>query len=337
MLAVFSFSVNAICPLLLMVLLGYQLKKFRFLTEEFLKVGNRFVFKIAIPVQLFLSIYKIESLSMVDPIFQLALLAALLAIICLGCLLARFCTTRRDRKAVLIQAALRSNYAAAGLAIAGSLAGAEGEALGALAAPMVVIVYNVVAVIALTVYSGKERHHTSVGTILLNTAKNPLILGIVAGLAALVIRGFIPLGADGLPVFTLKTSLPWLYEFLSDLGSIGLPLALIIMGGNFRLDVIGGMRKELISGVLARNLISPLLGFTVAGATAAALGAPLVPAAWAVLIGVFCTPLAVATTVMSAEMGSDHHLASQILVWSSIGSLVSSVAAIAILRTVGLL
>ena len=72
-------------------------------------------------------------------------------------------------------------------------------------------------------------------------------------------------------------------------------------------------------------------------ATAAALGAPLVPAAWAVLIGVFCTPLAVATTVISAEMGSDHHLASQILVWSSIGSLVSSVAAIAILRTVGLL
>ena len=49
------------------------------------------------------------------------------------------------------------------------------------------------------------------GMRLYGAAAAPLILGIVVGLAALVIRGFIPLGADGLPVFTLKTSLPWLY------------------------------------------------------------------------------------------------------------------------------
>ena len=41
------FSLNAVLPILLLLGLGYILKRTHFLDEHFLQVGNKFVFRIA--------------------------------------------------------------------------------------------------------------------------------------------------------------------------------------------------------------------------------------------------------------------------------------------------
>ena len=41
----FVFSINAVLPLVFLSALGYILRRSNFLTEEFIKTGNKFIFK----------------------------------------------------------------------------------------------------------------------------------------------------------------------------------------------------------------------------------------------------------------------------------------------------
>ena len=47
----FIFSINATIPIFLVILLGWFLMKIHIITEEFANVANKYVFKVALPVQ----------------------------------------------------------------------------------------------------------------------------------------------------------------------------------------------------------------------------------------------------------------------------------------------
>ncbi len=49
-------AINAILPILLLILLGYVLKRKNFITEEFMKVANKSVFKVFLPCMLFINV-----------------------------------------------------------------------------------------------------------------------------------------------------------------------------------------------------------------------------------------------------------------------------------------
>ena len=59
---IFMTAANAVLPIVLLILLGYFLKQIGFFSKEFLAVGNKLVFKICLPMTLFMSVYSIESL-----------------------------------------------------------------------------------------------------------------------------------------------------------------------------------------------------------------------------------------------------------------------------------
>ena len=56
-------AVNSILPILLLILIGYGLRRIGFLDEGFIKTGNKFIFNICLPIMLFVNVYDIESLS----------------------------------------------------------------------------------------------------------------------------------------------------------------------------------------------------------------------------------------------------------------------------------
>ena len=47
--SIFLFAINAVLPLVLLILLGYLLRRVGFLNDEFLKIGNKVVFRVALP------------------------------------------------------------------------------------------------------------------------------------------------------------------------------------------------------------------------------------------------------------------------------------------------
>ena len=63
---IFMFSFNAVMPILLMMMLGYFLRSVHFADEAFFKKANTLVFKVFLPVLLFVNVYEIESLSKVN-------------------------------------------------------------------------------------------------------------------------------------------------------------------------------------------------------------------------------------------------------------------------------
>ncbi|MGN1031298.1 MAG: AEC family transporter [Butyricicoccaceae bacterium] len=335
MIAIFSFAFNAIAPILLLILLGYYLKNKHVFSEQFFKTVNRFTFHYTFPALMFCNIYSLEGIHEIDLHLAAYLLVSTVTITLIGVVIAQFATNQRNRKGVLIQAGFRSNFSVIGLPLAEGLAGTQGSILAASMQAPTVIYYNIVSVLALTIYADDAQFDWK--KILRNLVRNPMIQGLGTGIIVLAIREFIPLNPDGTLVFSLSGSLPWLYTVLQYLGRLATPLALIALGGQFSFSAVSGIRKELSTGVLMRLVLAPVLGFTMAFSAARIGWISLDPATISVLIAAYGSPIAVSSAVMAAEMHADDVLAGQIVVWSSLFSAATVFLMAAGFRFVGLL
>ena len=62
----FLFALGAVAPIILTVVIGYALKSIGLMNASFARDANKLVFRIFMPVMLFLNIYRIEDLSGMD-------------------------------------------------------------------------------------------------------------------------------------------------------------------------------------------------------------------------------------------------------------------------------
>ena len=126
----FIFALNAVAPIILTVVLGYFLKKIGLFTEDFAKKANRLVFRVFLPVMLFLNVYNINNISDINLGYVLFAVAFILIVILLSFIFIPIVIKKNNRRAPLIQAIFRSNYALIGIPLAESLFGAEGAGCG---------------------------------------------------------------------------------------------------------------------------------------------------------------------------------------------------------------
>ena len=330
MLETAQFAFNAVAPILLMVLLGYLLRRIGLFTDDFLRVANKAVFRVFIPVMLFCNVYRVEGVEAIRWDLVLVALGAVLVFFAAGLLMARLWVPDRLQKGPVIQATFRSNFAIIGLPLATSMGGSAGAAAASLLSAFSIPLYNVFAVIALSLYTGAQR--PGPGKLLRDVLRNPLIWGVLAGIAALVIRALLP--EDG---FRLSTSLSFLYKPISDVGTIASPLSLLVLGGQFRFSAVSGLRRQIGLGVFGRTLLCPLLGLPAVWALTQIGVLTLGPGEYAALTALFGSPAAVSSAIMAGEMGNDEQLAGQLVVWTSIVSMATLFAIIFCLRQAGLL
>lgn len=333
------FASNAILPIILLILLGYLLKKKHFLEEAWFKKGNRLIFRVCLPCLLFTNVYSIESFTRINWSVVVYSEIAIFAVFFIGLAAVKLAVPDNRRKGVILQCMFRSNFAIIGLSLAESLGGSEGKGIAAVLSAFSIPTFNILAVIALTMFlDSGDGHKANWKDMLVKIAKNPLIIGVVCGLAVLWIRSFIPVGADGSPVFSLSGDLSFLYDAVNSLARISSPLALVILGGLFDFAAVKGMRKEIILGTTARVVFVPLtvIGLAVILSKYTALisfDASVYPA----LVALFGSPVAVSSAIMAQEMDNDGILAGQLVVWTSVLSVFTIFLAVFLLRTMGLL
>lgn len=364
---VFVTSVNAVVPIILLILLGYLLKRFKFLNQNFIKTGNKFVFKVCLPCMLFINIYdKMDSFADIRWDVVLYSVIAICAIFALGLLTAVLTTKKNERRGVILQCSFRSNFAIIGLTLVERLGGDTGIAgiISAFSIP----VFNILAVVALSVFTEKERpalqsslsegeqpsfgeegaqsspgvtavkSKHSLKNILLNIVKNPLIIGVVTGLVFVGIREIERACCGGEVVFSFSGDVKFLYTAVSDLKAIASPLALVVLGGQFEFSAVRGMTKEIVVGVAWRILLAPLLGIGVAILLSNYTNLfTFGPEIYPTLIALFGTPVAVSSAIMAGEMKNDEQLATQLVVWTSVCSIVTIFATVFVLMSCGLL
>lgn len=331
-------AINAITPILLMILLGYGLRRFGFLNENFIKLGNKLVFNICLPAMLFINIYDIEGFSAIkwDIVVYTVCAICLLFLLSFGAALTA--TKIPERRGVVMQCVYRSNFAIIGLSLASALGGPEAMGVAAVISAFSIPLFNIFAVISLSIFLKKsDSKKAEIGSILRNIAKNPLIIGVVLGLICLGIR-HLQLELFEKTLFSLKRDTKFLYTTLDNLKSITSPLALIVLGGQFEFSAVKGMFKEIVVGTVSRTIIAPVIGIGLAivlskYTSLLSCGVNEYPA----LIAMFGSPVAVSSAVMAAGMKNDGQLAAQLVVWTSLFSIFTIFAAICIMMSMGLL
>lgn len=378
MLDVLLTSINAVFPIILLILLGYLLKRFKFLNDNFIKIGNKFVFKVCLPCMLCINIYdNMQSFADIRWDVVIYSTVVILIIFGLGLLTAILITKQQNRRGVILQCAFRSNFAIIGLTLVGRLGG--DEALGGIISAFSIPVFNILAVVALFIFTEKEqsalgrealknpaptaieegassspgvkasKSKNSIKSILLNIVKNPLIIGVAVGLVLVGIReieracGWIKLIEDGgvtkeVVAFRLSAELKFLYTAIKDLKAIASPLALIVLGGQFEFSAVKGMTKEIIAGTIWRIVVAPLIGIGVAILLSNYTDLfTFDSTVYPTLIALFGTPVAVSSAIMAGEMKNDEQLATQLVVWTSIGSIITIFVIVFALMSFGLL
>lgn len=327
------FAANAVLPIVLMILLGYFLKRVGMLTKEFLDTGNKLTFRVLIPALLYYNIYEIQSLREINVEFVLYGVVAVLVIFFIAVPLSCGFTRDAAKRGALIQAMVRSNYAIIGLPLAEALFGAPGAAAAGVMSAFCVPLFNILSVTALSVFHrGSEKNRIQVGKILKGIVQNPLIIATFAGILTLVFReGLVLCHID----FRIK-DVRFLYKALESVKSVCTPFALIVLGGRFEFSAVSRLWREIVFGTLMRTVAVPVLGLTGAYLLRMTVMPELSGGHFAAYVGVFATPVAVASAIMAKEMNADDELAGQLVVWTSLVSTVTIFLYVTILRALGI-
>lgn len=329
MIDAFIFAANAVLPIVILIAFGYVLKRIGLLTKPFLDIGNKLTFRVLLPAMLFYNVYQIESFNEISPVFVLYGIGMVIVIFLLAVVITCAFTKDNAKRGSLIQAMFRSNYAIIGIPLATSLFGEKGAAAAGVMSAFCVPTFNVLSVITLSIFNGNsEKSKINVPKILLGIIKNPLIVATLAGLAVIGIRELFVIWGIGFRI----SDITFLYKSLENVKSICTPFALIVLGGRFEFSAVSRLWREIVFGTVIRTVAVPVISLSVAYFFVPGLSGEH----FATYVGVFATPVAVASAIMAQEMGADGELAGQMVVWMSLVSTVTIFVYVAILRAVGI-
>ena len=296
----FLLALNVVLPIFFTISLGFFLKKIKMVDENSLNIMNRLVFRVFMSTLLFLNVYNIGDFSKLS-IDNLKLLAYAFIIIFIIVFLAWLIympkVKEKKKLSVLIQGVYRGNFVLFGLAIVDSIYGKEGLATVSLLTIVVIPTFNVLAVIILEYYSGREISKLK---LLKQVFKNPLIIATLSGLIFIAFKINLPK-----PV----------YKTLSDISKIATPLAFIVLGAELQIGNMLKNIKYLISANTLRLIGNPLITVGV-GKLIGFQGIELVA-----LLSMSACPTAVASYTMAKEMNADGDLAGEIVATTSILSI----------------
>lgn len=326
------FSLNVVMPIILVVALGYVLKKKNFLSKDFLSNANKLVFKVLLPVMLFVNIYNISGLDEIRWDICLYAVLGILGLFIIGLIIVLLFVKDPKQKGVILQCVFRSNYAIIGIPLAEMVFPNGGAAVASIVSAVSIPVFNILAVISLSVFIHDENKvdiKTKIKDVLIKICQNPLIHGILLGVVVLGIRElFVYLNID----FRISTHLDFLYKALTWLKNITTPLALIVLGGQFEFAAVKRLWKQIVLGTSIRTVFAPLLGIMIAYFAFPSFDG----ACFATLLALFGSPVAVSSAIMASQMKNDDELAGQLVVWSTLVSSLTIFISITILKSIGI-
>jgi predicted permease len=309
----FIFSVNSVAPVFLLLLLGFLIARKGVLDRPTIGKLNWMVFNMALPVMLCRDIAESEFSEMFDRNLIFFAVGASIFTCLLSTLLSRGIKERTSRGA-FIQGCFRGNYAIVGLPIAANILGPNNTGKAALITTFIIPLYNVLAILVLQAY-GNGKTKATVKSAAIGIATNPLIIGILIGLAASAAK-LRP------PQFVSQT--------MDYLGGLASPLALLAIGAS----IDGGETRRKLKPALLASAFKLALVPILLVPLAALLG--FRGESMVVLYVMLAAPTAVSSYIMAENMGSDGALAANIVMMTMSASTLTFTLGIFLVKTAGL-
>ena len=212
------YSINATLPIFLVMILGWWLKKINFLSDEFVAVADKLVFKVALPVLVFQDIAEANLSEDFDWKFVLFCFLGTCIFFGLTWILAELLIKDKSLIGSFVQGSFRGSAAILGIAFAENIYGNSGLV------PMMIVasipLFNIFSVIVLirSANAGETDKKVVVKKTIKGILTNPIIIGIFAGIPfALMDVQF--------PVIVSKA--------MTSVANMSTPLALVAIGAGF--------------------------------------------------------------------------------------------------------
>jgi len=310
----FIYSINATLPIFLLIILGKILIKLRVIDQAFCKGIDKYVFYVSLPVLVFKDLTTSDLRSNFQGDYVLFCFGVTLFVILSIWGLTSLLMKNKEEQGAFIQASYRSSAAILGLAFIDNVYHDAGMA------PLMIIgavpLFNIFAVVILTIKGGNQEEKPDMKTTLLNICKNPILLGIVIAL----------------PFAFFHVEFPtFLDKAISMVGNTASPLALISIGASFEgAKAIQKIKPTLIASGI-KLILLPLLFLPLAvyfGYRNQELMAILI------MLG---SPTTVSAYIMAKNTRNDGILTSSVIVLTTLLSSVTLTTWIFILKSMGYL
>jgi malonate transporter and related proteins len=309
------FTSNVVAPVFLLVALGYFVKRINVINENFVDVTSKFVYSVSLPALVFINIAEIDLSEAIDFNQIIYIYAATLFSFFLVWIIAVPFIKEGKNLSVFVQGAYRSNFAIVGFAIVSKLFGSYALGKAAIVLAFILPLYNILAVIILTVPLRKEKKLNLKSTVF-EILFNPLIIAVIVGL----------------PFSYFKIEIPSFINLtIGFLAELALPLALVGIGGSLNLQNIKKASGLAFTSSAIKIILVPLLltlGAYHFGFRELDLG---------IMFVLFASPTAIVSFIMAEAMGANSKLAGNIVLISTVASVFTIAVGIVILKELALI
>ena len=306
-----SAAMEVVIPVFILIAVGYTVRIADIVSVHSFKNINALVYRVLLPVLLFDNMYHIDiekevGFGVVVFAVTVVLVLFLVLIVVVPCFV-----KERGTAASIIQGIYRSNFALFGIAITESMYGKGNAGVTGVLVSLIVPLFNVLAVV---LFEGIRSKHIRISQVMIAVIKNPLIIG--TSLGAL-------LRATEIPVHAI------LQDSISMIGALASPVSLISLGGcfSFRKTIQNKWKLVVVSAM--RLLVVPLivvfLGIELGFRDKALFSLYIMSGA----------PTAIASFSMASEMGGDGELAGEIIIVTTVLSVVTCIAFISTMSACG--
>ncbi len=318
MLSNLSLSTGIVFPLVLIMTLGYVLKRIGVVDDHFTKKGIDLAFSVGFPCSIVTSLSGVEFSTVFDGKLLVYIIGFNLCIFVLLLLIVPRLIRDRTIAASVIQAIFRNNTLVQTVPLMAGVYGAHGAAEAAFILPFSLISNNILATAVFVILIPDQKD--SRGSLILGSVKklalNPQVDACLFAVILMLLHVTLP---------------PLLGDTVSTVGRMAAPLTLICMGADLKFRQAGKDLKYTVPAVFCKLVVIPLAVVAVGyclGFRGIRLGALFLLAGTSSSISSFST---------AAVMGGNADIASQCMYLSAIASAFTLTLGLAVMLQYGLL
>lgn len=295
----FFVAFNAVIPVVLLVAFGYLLKRKGSLSKTTVAQLNQLCFDLLLPIVTFNNIRKTNVNDVFDLRFVLYAAGSILAAIFLLVLIIPRVEKDRKKQGVMIQGIFRSNFVMLGIPLSSYIAGDNSAVLASMLIMVIIPIFNAAAVVLLSMYGS---HAVNTTKLIADVLKNHMVIASLLGIA-------VSFSNIAIPHFLDKA--------LMDIGKAGSVFPIIVLGAMLDFSKAAAHFRNVLITVTGKLIGMPLLFITFAvylGFKSNEIVA---------LVALYGSPTAVISAVMAEQLGCDHELAAQVVIFSTVISCIT--------------
>jgi predicted permease len=309
-----EFIAAVLVPIYVVVGLGYVLRVAGVLSESFQRDSARVVFNFAAPATLFFALATSAKNTAVAPYFVFISMFLLVGLSLFSWLLAPLVVKNRSARGVFVQGASRGNLLVSGLAFTHGVYGMEGIALASLPLGMYIIFSNIFSVAVLKYYGDGEGQSNR--QYWRDICLNPVIIAVLAGTVC------------GWNDFTIPVGVVNAGNLL---GQLTVPLILFNVGASFDIKLLRDPNMVGWVATLYKCAFMPIVGVLLA------YGVGIHGMELGIIFLLLSSPTSSISVVFARMFGGSASQAANMVLTSSLLSVVTVIAGLVVLRVFGMI